>query len=72
MKWHEIEHRWPELKPRVRRHWFHLTQDDVDAIGGSREELVDRVQQRYGFARDEAEKEVDAWAFFLALPEMAV
>src|SRR2546425_3618971 len=38
MKWQEIEHRWPELKPRVRRHWFHLTQDDVDAIGGTREE----------------------------------
>jgi len=69
MKWQEIKDRWPELKPRVRRHWFHLTQGDVDAISGTREELVDRVQERYGFARDEAGKEVDAWAFFLSLPE---
>jgi len=67
MKWHEIEHRWPELRQRARRHWFHLTQDDVEEIGGTRDELVDRVQQRYAFSRAEAEKEVDAWAFFLTL-----
>jgi uncharacterized protein YjbJ (UPF0337 family) len=71
MKWQEIEDRWPELKPRARRHWFHLTQGDVDLIGGTRDELIDRVQERYGFARDEAEREVDAWAFFLALPAEA-
>ena len=35
----------------------------------AREELVKRVQDRYGFSREEAEKEVDAWAFFLAVPE---
>jgi hypothetical protein len=32
---------------------------------------VERVRERYGFSREEAEKEVDAWAFFLAVPEAA-
>ena len=66
MKWHDIEGHWPELKQRARRHWFHLTQSDVDHISGTREELIERVQERYEFSRQEAEKEVDAWAFFLA------
>jgi len=68
MKWQEIADRWPDLQQRARRHWFHLTQEDVEEISGTREELVERVQERYGFSRPEAEKEVDAWAFFLALP----
>jgi uncharacterized protein YjbJ (UPF0337 family) len=67
MKWHDIEHHWPELRQRARRHWFHLTQKDVEEIAGTREELVARVQERYAFTRAEAEKEVDAWAFFLTL-----
>jgi uncharacterized protein YjbJ (UPF0337 family) len=71
MKWNDIESHWPDLRQRARRHWFHLTQDDVEMISGAREELVERVQDRYGFSREEAEKEVDAWAFFLAVPEAA-
>jgi uncharacterized protein YjbJ (UPF0337 family) len=71
MKWSDIEGHWPELRQRARRHWFHLTQSDVDAISGTREELVERVQERYDFSREEAEKEVDAWAFFLAVTEPA-
>ena len=71
MKWNDIEDHWPDLRQRARRHWFHLTQADVEEIAGTREELVERVQERYDFSREEAEKEVDAWAFFLAVPEPA-
>lgn len=72
MKWSDIEAHWPELKPRAQRHWFHLTEADVAEIGGTRAELAERVQARYGFSRQQAEKEVDAWAFFLTLePERA-
>ena len=71
MRWKDVEDHWPELKQRARRHWFHLTQDDVDEISGTRADLVERVQERYEFSREEAEKEVDAWVFFLAVTEMA-
>ena len=54
-----------ELQARARRHWFHLTQEDVEQITGTREQLIERVQERYGFSREQAVKEVDAWAFFL-------
>jgi uncharacterized protein YjbJ (UPF0337 family) len=65
MKWDDIESHWPQLQQRARRHWFHLTQSDVQGIAGTRDELAGRVEERYGFA--EAEKEVDAWAFFLMM-----
>ena len=65
MKWSDVESHWPQLRQRARRHWFHLTQVDVETITGRRDELAERVQERYGFSRQEAEKEVDAWAFFV-------
>lgn len=71
MKWQAIEDEWPALKDRVRRHWFRLTRDDVEEIKGHRETLIARVQERYGFAWEEAEKEVDAWAFFVSMRELA-
>jgi uncharacterized protein YjbJ (UPF0337 family) len=67
MKWDDIESHWPQLQQRARRHWFHLTQSDVQGIAGTRDELAGRVEERYGFSRAEAEKEVDAWAFFLMM-----
>jgi uncharacterized protein YjbJ (UPF0337 family) len=30
-------------------------------IAGKRDQLVGRIQERYGLARDEAEKRVDNW-----------
>ena len=50
MEWDEIEHQWAELQARARRHWFHLTQEDVEQITGTREQLIERVQERYGFS----------------------
>ena len=45
--------------------WFHTTQEDVEQITGTREQLIERVQERYGFSREQAVEEMDAWAFFL-------
>ena len=37
-----------------------LTDDDVDRLAGKRDELIGKIQERYGYQRDEAEREVDA------------
>jgi uncharacterized protein YjbJ (UPF0337 family) len=36
-----------------------LTDDDLDRVEGEAEKLVGRVQERYGYQRDEAKREVD-------------
>jgi uncharacterized protein YjbJ (UPF0337 family) len=41
--------------------WGKLTDDDLDLIEGRKVELVGKIQERYGLARDAAEKQVDSW-----------
>jgi uncharacterized protein YjbJ (UPF0337 family) len=45
----------------VQQKWGKLTDDDLDVIEGKREELAGRLQQRYGVAKDEAEKQINTW-----------
>ncbi|MGH9255906.1 MAG: CsbD family protein [Vicinamibacterales bacterium] len=52
---------WTQIKGRVREQWGKLTNDDLDQIQGRAEQLVGRVQERYGIARDEAKRQVDDW-----------
>lgn len=52
---------WKQLKGKVKKNWGELTNDDLDRIEGSREELVGRIQERYGKAKDEVEREVSDW-----------
>jgi uncharacterized protein YjbJ (UPF0337 family) len=46
---------WMQLKGSVREKWGKLTNDDVDQIHGKAEQLVGKIQERYGIARDEAQ-----------------
>lgn len=50
---------WKQLKGQVKQQWGKLTDDDLEYIGGKREELVGRVQERYGWEREQAEMEVE-------------
>ena len=53
--------KWNELKGRVKEQWGDLTNDDLDRIEGQRDQLIGTIQQRYGKARDEVEREVERW-----------
>jgi uncharacterized protein YjbJ (UPF0337 family) len=61
MNWDRVEGNWKQLKGAVKEQWGKLTDDDVDVMAGNRDKMVGRIQERYGIARDEAEKQVDAW-----------
>lgn len=62
MNWDQIEGLWKEYAGSARAHWAKLTGDDWQAMRGRREELAGLVQQRYGIAKEEAERQVDDWA----------
>ena len=51
-----LKGQWKQLKGRVRKQWGKLTEDDLDQIA---EILAGKIQERYGRAKDEAQKEVD-------------
>ena len=59
MNWDEIKGNWTELKGKIKQRWGRLTDDDIMAIDGERDELVGRLQKRYGHARAQVEKEVE-------------
>lgn len=50
---------WKQIKGKIKEQWGKLTDDDLDTIGGKRDQLVGRIQERHGIAKDEAEREVE-------------
>jgi uncharacterized protein YjbJ (UPF0337 family) len=56
-----LKGKWMQLKGSVREKWGQLTDDDVDRVGGSVERLVGLIQERYGYAKQQAEAEVDSF-----------
>ena len=61
MNWDQVEGKWKQLKGSIKAKWGKLTDDDLDVIEGQKDQLVGRVQERYGIAKDEAQKQVDEW-----------
>jgi uncharacterized protein YjbJ (UPF0337 family) len=51
-----IQGRWKQIKGKLRESWGRLTEDDLDVIAGRRDQLLGRIQQRHGQARDEASR----------------
>jgi uncharacterized protein YjbJ (UPF0337 family) len=61
MNWDQIQVNWMLFKGKIRGNWVKLTDEDITRIAGRRAELVNRLRARYGFAKAEAEREIEAW-----------
>ncbi len=61
MNWDQVQGKWKQLKGSLRQQWGDLTDDDLKSIDGNREKLVGKLQERYGIAREEAQKRADEW-----------
>ena len=61
MNWDQVEGKWKQLKGSVKQRWGKFTDDDLDVIAGRRETLIGKLQERYGMAREEAQKNADIW-----------
>jgi uncharacterized protein YjbJ (UPF0337 family) len=48
---------WEQLKGRVRQQWGKLTDQDLEQLQGHVEQLAGKIQQRYGLAKEEAERQ---------------
>ena len=61
MNWDQIEGNWRQLAGKAKAKWGDLTDDDLDKVEGRREELVGRLQERYGISKERAEDQVRDW-----------
>lgn len=50
---------WMQLKGKVQKKWGKLTDNDLTTIKGNRNLLVGKIIERYGIAKEEAEKQLD-------------
>ena len=59
MNWDQVKGNWKQLTGKVKEKWGKLTDDDLTAAAGQRDQLLGRLQERYGYAKEQAEKELD-------------
>ena len=74
MDWNRVEGNWKQFKGAAKEKWGKLTDDDLNVIEGRRDQLEGKLQQRYGFAKDQIHKDVDDWfktLKYFPLPEKA-
>lgn len=62
MNWDQIEGKWKQFKGKALETWGDMTDDELDRAAGKRDQMVGLVQEKYGKAKDVAEREVDAWS----------
>jgi uncharacterized protein YjbJ (UPF0337 family) len=62
MNWDQMQGKWKQLKGSLRQKWGKLTDDDLEQINGNRDKFVGILQERYGIAREEAQRRADEWA----------
>jgi uncharacterized protein YjbJ (UPF0337 family) len=61
MDWNRVEGDWKRMKGKVKEQWGRLTDDDLTAIDGRKDQLEGKIQERYGYAKDRVRKEIDDW-----------
>lgn len=59
MNWDIIEGKWKQLKGATKVKWGELTDDELDQIDGNKDKLANKLQEKYGWTKDEADREID-------------
>ena len=62
MNWDQIEGKWKQFAGNARSKWGKLTDSDWDLIGGKKDKLIGHLQERYGMAKEDAERDADDWS----------
>jgi uncharacterized protein YjbJ (UPF0337 family) len=57
----QLQGKWKQIKGSVKERWGKLTDDDINVIDGKHDQLVGKIQEKYGIAREAAQKQVDEW-----------
>ena len=59
MNWEQIKGNWNQVKGKAKQKWGQLTDDDLSVIDGNRDEMIGKIQEKYGVSKEAAENEVD-------------
>ena len=59
MNWDVIQGKWDQIKGSVKEQWGDLTDDEITEIGGNRDKMAGKLQERYGWAKTEADEKMN-------------
>jgi uncharacterized protein YjbJ (UPF0337 family) len=62
INWETIAGKWKQYTGEVKSNWGKLTDDELLEINGDREILAGKLQERYGIAKEDANRQIDEWA----------
>jgi uncharacterized protein YjbJ (UPF0337 family) len=54
-----LEGKWKQIRGEIRETWGELTDSELEQIAGKRDKLAGTLQEKYGWSRDEAERQID-------------
>ena len=54
-----LKGQWKQVRGKIKEWWGVLTDDDLDKIDGQRDQLIGMLQEKYGFTKDQATRELD-------------
>jgi uncharacterized protein YjbJ (UPF0337 family) len=61
MDWDRLARNWKQFTGKIKEKWGKLTDDDLSVINGRRDQLERKLQERYGWAKDQVRRDVDDW-----------
>jgi uncharacterized protein YjbJ (UPF0337 family) len=61
MNWDQLAGQWKQVKGNAKEKFGKLTDDDLTQIAGKRDQFIGKIQERYGLAREEAQRRADEW-----------
>lgn len=61
MNWSTIETRWNDYKSNAQQQWNKLTDEQINATMGKREQLSTHVQKAYAVTKEDAERQISDW-----------
>jgi uncharacterized protein YjbJ (UPF0337 family) len=56
-----IEGNWMQLKGKMREKWGKLTDNDWEQVAGKKDQLLGKLQERYGYTKEQAERDYEDW-----------
>lgn len=62
MNWDIVKGNWKQLKGKAREEWGDLTDNELEEMAGQKDQMVGKLQEKYGWTREEAQRRADDWA----------
>ena len=56
-----LKGKWKQLSGQIKERWGELTDDEIEQLEGRRDRLVGKLQEKYGYSKQEAEDRVNAF-----------